>query len=88
VYRFGHLISIDYFSDLLSNLEDILLRQNLSTIESIHCIQTVFRLLTGLGSALPNDPACFAERLFTVLLQIAEIGELGWILLLNIKLQY
>uniref|UniRef100_A0A2P2HY98 NOC3-like protein n=1 Tax=Hirondellea gigas TaxID=1518452 RepID=A0A2P2HY98_9CRUS len=68
---FGHLVDVSFFCDLLQNLHRVLVEQNLTLLESVHCIQTVFKLLTGLGNALPNDPSNFSDKLFALLLQIS-----------------
>ncbi|KAF2362862.1 Heat shock factor binding 1 [Trinorchestia longiramus] len=65
---FGHLINVDYFTDLVNNLERILKTRELSVRERVHCVQTVFRLLTGLGSALHNDPSNFCDKLYELLM--------------------
>ncbi|XP_047740121.1 nucleolar complex protein 3 homolog isoform X1 [Hyalella azteca] len=74
---FGHLINVDYFTDLVNNLERILKTQDLGVAERVHCIHSVFKLHTGLGSALHSDPFNFCDKLYELLMLLPspEVGD-------------
>jgi len=73
--KFGHLMSIDYFQDLLSVLSDLLDRKIednqsryfLGNHEALLCIHTVLSILTGQGSSLTLDPQRFYNHLERVI---------------------
>lgn len=48
--------------------------RDLTVRERIHCVQTVFRLLTGLGSALHSDPSNFCDKLYELLMLLPTPG--------------
>lgn len=65
--KFAHLINVDFFDDLLSLLFRLIASGRLSHVQSIHCLNTVFTLLSGEGSALNIDPQRFYTRLYTAI---------------------
>ena len=81
--RFGHLMSIDYFQDLLRVLSDLLERKMeydeeknfLGSHESLLCIHTVLSILSGQGEALTLDPQKFYRHLDRIIseLKVSEV---------------
>ncbi|CAL1599508.1 unnamed protein product [Knipowitschia caucasica] len=69
--HFAHLINVEFFDDLVSVLQRLVQSGNLSTRESLHCIQTVFTILSGQGDVLNIDPLKFYSQLYEVLLQLS-----------------
>ncbi|MEQ2218130.1 Nucleolar complex protein 3 [Xenoophorus captivus] len=47
--NFAHLINLEFFDDLLNVLQNLIQSGNLTNRESLHCIQTVFTILSGQG---------------------------------------
>lgn len=68
--HFAHLINLEFFDDLVSVLQRLVQSGNLSNRESLHCIQTVFTILSGQGDVLNIDPLKFYSQLYSVLLQL------------------
>jgi len=67
--NFAHLINLDFFDDLLSNLHSIIATHRGLTFEnSLHCVHTTFTILSGQGSALNIDPMRFYGQLYKDLL--------------------
>ncbi|CAH1782833.1 unnamed protein product, partial [Owenia fusiformis] len=65
--KFSHLISIDFFDDLFNALNGLLITGDLDYKESLHCIQTVFTMMSGPGDAFNVDPANFYTQLYTLI---------------------
>ncbi|KAH7722396.1 Protein C37H5.5 [Aphelenchoides avenae] len=63
--KFAHLINVEFFDDLVSALEEIVDQKHLSTTDSLHCIRTVFVILSGEGQALNIDPIKFYKSLYS-----------------------
>ncbi|XP_055530605.1 nucleolar complex protein 3 homolog isoform X2 [Wyeomyia smithii] len=68
--KFAHTINIDFFSDLIDVLDNLLVHAGLGNREQLHCIQTVFTILKGQGEVLNIDPARFYTHLYKNLLYI------------------
>ncbi|XP_058058231.1 nucleolar complex protein 3 homolog [Anopheles bellator] len=68
--KFAHTISIDFFSDLIELLNTLLENAGLGYREQLHCIQTVFVILTGRGEVLNVDPARFYSHFYKNLLYV------------------
>uniref|UniRef100_A0A8C6S6A1 Nucleolar complex protein 3 homolog n=1 Tax=Neogobius melanostomus TaxID=47308 RepID=A0A8C6S6A1_9GOBI len=68
--HFAHLINLEFFDDLVSVLQQLVQSGNLSNRESLHCIQTVFTILSGQGDVLTIDPLKFYSQLYSVLLHL------------------
>jgi len=67
--NYAHLINLDFFDDLLSNLHSIIATHRGLTFEnSLHCVHTTFAILSGQGSALNIDPMRFYGQLYKDLL--------------------
>ncbi|KAK5905402.1 hypothetical protein CgunFtcFv8_001370 [Champsocephalus gunnari] len=67
--NFAHLINLEFFDDLLNVLQGLIQSGDLSTRESLHCIQTVFTILSGQGDVLNIDPLNFYSQLYRILLE-------------------
>lgn len=65
--KFTHLISVDYFHDLYNIFNKLVESGELSLVETLHCVQTAFAILSGQGSALTIDPMKFYNHLYNAL---------------------
>ena len=55
-FRFSHCINLEFYQDIVNVLSGLLEEGNLGLRERLNCIQTVFVILSGQGSALNIDP--------------------------------
>ncbi|XP_015253600.1 PREDICTED: nucleolar complex protein 3 homolog [Cyprinodon variegatus] len=67
---FAHLINLEFFDDLLKVLQNLIQSGDLTNRESLHCIQTVFTILSGQGEALNIDPLNFYSQLYRILMHL------------------
>lgn len=65
--NFAHLINLEFFDDLLNVLQNLIQSGDLTNQESLHCIQTVFTILSGQGDVLNIDPLNFYSQLYKML---------------------
>ncbi|XP_057682251.1 nucleolar complex protein 3 homolog [Corythoichthys intestinalis] len=65
--NFAHLINLEFFDDLLDVLQGLVRSGDLTHRESLHCIQTVFTILSGQGDVLTVDPLHFYSHLYATL---------------------
>ncbi|KAM9336807.1 nucleolar complex protein 3 homolog [Symphorus nematophorus] len=68
--KFAHLINLEFFDDLLNVLQNLIQSGDLTSRESLHCIQTVFTILSGQGDVLNIDPLNFYSQLYKLLLRL------------------
>ncbi|CAG7824019.1 unnamed protein product [Allacma fusca] len=68
--KFAHIISIDYFEDLLKLLQTLLKKEAIHENQRLLCVATVLAVLDGHGSALTLDPVIFHRYLYTALANI------------------
>lgn len=68
--RFAHIINIEFFSDLIEVLNHLVEKVELGYREQLHCIQTVFTILSGQGEVLNIDPARFYTHLYKNMLRV------------------
>jgi nucleolar complex protein 3 len=68
--RFAHIINIEFFSDLIEVLNHLIEKADLGYREQLHCIQTVFAILSGQGEALNIDPSRFYTHLYRNILSV------------------
>uniref|UniRef100_A0A2M4AHA2 NOC3-like protein n=1 Tax=Anopheles triannulatus TaxID=58253 RepID=A0A2M4AHA2_9DIPT len=68
--KFAHTINIDFFADLVELLNNLLENGELGYREHLHCIQTVFIILSGQGEVLNIDPARFYSHFYKNLLYV------------------
>ncbi|XP_037318988.2 nucleolar complex protein 3 homolog [Pungitius pungitius] len=72
--NFAHLINLEFFDDLLNVLQHLIQSGDLTNRESLHCIQTVFTILSGQGDVLNIDPLTFYSQLYRMLLRLHAGG--------------
>jgi len=69
--KFAHIINIEFFSDLVSVFQDLLLGGSLSYRDTLLATGTVFKILSGQGETLNIDPASFYSHLYTTLFSLS-----------------
>lgn len=69
--KFSHLISIDYFQDLMAALEELLGSPALPPAQRLRCLLTASEILRGQGEALTIDRKTFYNHLYSALNQVA-----------------
>lgn len=55
IAKFGHLISIEYFNDLIASIQQVMHSEKIKLMDQLQCVVTGFRLLSGHTSALIID---------------------------------
>jgi nucleolar complex protein 3 len=65
--KYAYLISIDYFPDLVAELELLLASETLPPKERLRCLLTVAHILKGQGQALTVDRKAFYLSLYAAL---------------------
>ncbi|KAH8369393.1 hypothetical protein KR009_009639, partial [Drosophila setifemur] len=69
--EFAHVINLEFFSDLIDVLNRILEDQEeLGYRERLHCIQTIFVILSGQGEVLNIDPIRFYQHFYRNMLAV------------------
>ncbi|GLG95825.1 Nucleolar complex protein 3 homolog [Gryllus bimaculatus] len=68
--KFAHCINLEFFQDLVNVLDHLLEEGNLGHVEQLHCVETVFTILSGQGEALNIDPLRFYSHLYRSLLHV------------------
>ncbi|XP_030373874.1 nucleolar complex protein 3 homolog [Scaptodrosophila lebanonensis] len=70
--EFAHVINLEFFSDLIDVLNRILEEQEeeLGYREQLHCIQTIFVILSGQGEVLNIDPIRFYQHFYRNMLVV------------------
>ncbi|CAK9795003.1 Nucleolar complex protein 3 homolog [Anthophora plagiata] len=68
--KFAHCINLDFYQDLVTVIDKLMEGGNLSLKDQLHCIQCVFTILSGQGSALNLDPYRFYAHLYKNLFSI------------------
>ncbi|VDC06574.1 unnamed protein product [Peniophora sp. CBMAI 1063] len=79
ISRFAHLVSIDFFKDLLAVLRELIVREGdeeeIGASERVRlrlaCIVTAFELLSGQGEALTVDLSDFVAQLYALILPLS-----------------
>lgn len=69
-FRFAHVINLDFFTDLIDVLNNILEEMDLGYREQLHCIQTIFVILSGQGEVLNIDPIRFYQHFYKNILAV------------------
>ncbi|EDW59517.1 nucleolar complex protein 3 [Drosophila virilis] len=72
--EFAHVINLEFFSDLIDVLNRILEEQELGYREQLHCIQTIFVILSGQGEVLNIDPIRFYQHFYRNML-VVQAGK-------------
>ncbi|XP_037817854.1 nucleolar complex protein 3 homolog [Lucilia sericata] len=69
--EFAHVINLDFFSDLIEVLNNILeTQEELGYREQLHCIKTIFVILSGQGEVLNIDPIRFYQHFYKNMLAV------------------
>merc|ERR1719516_859993 len=71
--KFAHIINIEFFSDLVTVFQDLLLGGTLSYRDTLLATGTVFKILSGQGEALNIDPASFYTHLYSSLMSLTVL---------------
>lgn len=61
---------MEFYEDIVNVLNQLLEHEPLGNQEQMHCIQTVFTILSGQGEALNIDPFRFYTHLYRNLLSV------------------
>ncbi|XP_062121837.1 nucleolar complex protein 3 homolog [Drosophila sulfurigaster albostrigata] len=72
--EFAHVINLEFFADLIDVLNRILEEQDLGYREQLHCIQTIFVILSGQGEVLNIDPIRFYQHFYRNML-VVQAGK-------------
>ncbi|XP_017849828.1 nucleolar complex protein 3 homolog isoform X1 [Drosophila busckii] len=74
--EFAHVINLEFFADLIDVLNSILEEQaqDLGYREKLHCIQTIFVILSGQGEVLNIDPIRFYQHFYRSML-VVQAGK-------------
>ncbi|KAH8404150.1 hypothetical protein KR215_010673, partial [Drosophila sulfurigaster] len=72
--EFAHVINLEFFADLIDVLNRILEEQDLGYREQLHCIQTIFIILSGQGEVLNIDPIRFYQHFYRNML-VVQAGK-------------
>ncbi|GMS81051.1 hypothetical protein PENTCL1PPCAC_3226, partial [Pristionchus entomophagus] len=65
--KFAHLLNVEFFSDMIKCMEDLIDNQDLSILDTLNCVNTVFIILAGDGQALNVDPYRFYKSVYDIL---------------------
>ncbi|XP_025160939.1 nucleolar complex protein 3 homolog [Harpegnathos saltator] len=68
--KFAHCINIDFYQDLVGAIDRLIEEGNLGLREQLHCVQCIFTILSGQGTALNIDPYRFYAHLYKNLLNV------------------
>ncbi|CAL7938464.1 unnamed protein product [Xylocopa violacea] len=68
--KFAHCINLDFYQDLVTAIDRRMEEGNLSLRDQLYCIQCIFTILSGQGSALNIDPYRFYAHLYKNLLNV------------------
>ncbi|XP_049885586.1 nucleolar complex protein 3 homolog [Pectinophora gossypiella] len=62
--KFTHVINLEYYSDLVGILRQLLVSESVGAREKLLVVRTVLSVLAGAGDALNVDPATFHAHLY------------------------
>lgn len=68
--KYAHLINVEFFDDLIAVLHRLVDSGTLDYRQCLHCVLTVFTILSGQGEALNIDPYRFYTHLYRNLLAL------------------
>ncbi|XP_014661540.1 PREDICTED: nucleolar complex protein 3 homolog [Priapulus caudatus] len=68
--KYAHLINVEFFDDLISVLHQLVESGDLNHRQMLHCIQTVFNILSGQGESLNIDPLRFYTDIYNILFKL------------------
>jgi len=76
VAKLGHLIGVEFYDDLLVLIKDILKRLDLNYKQRLHCVLSVFRLMSGCDMEFVNvDLQQFYSYLYESLLALGQVNR-------------
>eukprot|EP00126_Sphaerothecum_destruens_P010198 Sdes_comp20688_c0_seq1m16223 len=70
--RHAHLINVEFFSDLMDTLRNLVSSGALSVKSSLHCILTAFQIVSGQGQCLNLDFGKFYTCFYTLLMDMCS----------------
>lgn len=73
--KYAHCINLEYYVDVVNVLDKLLQEDWLTYIEKLHCVQTVFAILSGQGEVLNIDPTRFYNNLYKDLLKVTAASK-------------
>uniref|UniRef100_A0A1I7X0H8 CBF domain-containing protein n=1 Tax=Heterorhabditis bacteriophora TaxID=37862 RepID=A0A1I7X0H8_HETBA len=65
--KFAHLLNVEFFEDIIVTMEDLVDKQHLNILDQLHCVNTVFVILSGDGQLLNVDPSRFYRSIYRLL---------------------
>ncbi|GMT11832.1 hypothetical protein PFISCL1PPCAC_3129, partial [Pristionchus fissidentatus] len=65
--KFAHLLNVEFFSDMIKCMEELIDNHELSIMDTLNCVNTVFVILSGDGQALNVDPFRFYKSIYDIL---------------------
>eukprot|EP00794_Sanderia_malayensis_P005157 gene5157-5807_t len=68
--KFAHLINVDFFNDLMKSLKLLINSGELTLTQSLNCVLTTFKILSGQGESLNIDLHHFYLHLYNSLVNI------------------
>nr|CAD7453641.1 unnamed protein product [Timema tahoe] len=68
--KFAHCINLEFYHDLVEVLNRLVEEESLGYRAQLHCVQTVFTILSGQGDVVNIDPSRFYRHLYKNLLHI------------------
>ncbi|KAJ9578237.1 hypothetical protein L9F63_005536 [Diploptera punctata] len=68
--RYAHCINLEFYQDIVDVLNQLVEQESLGYREQLHCVQTVFAILSGQGEVLNIDPLRFYTHLYRNLFHI------------------
>ncbi|VEN58187.1 unnamed protein product [Callosobruchus maculatus] len=68
--KYSNCINLEYYLDIVNIIDQLLKEDWLTYVEQLHCVQTVFAILSGQGEVINLDPTRFYNNLYKDLLSI------------------
>uniref|UniRef100_W6NP63 Nucleolar complex protein 3 homolog n=1 Tax=Haemonchus contortus TaxID=6289 RepID=W6NP63_HAECO len=68
--KFAHLLGVEFFEDIVCTMENLVDKEHLRILDQLHCINTVFVILSGDGQLLNVDPSRFYRSVYRLLNQL------------------
>uniref|UniRef100_A0A0K0FVI3 NOC3-like protein n=1 Tax=Strongyloides venezuelensis TaxID=75913 RepID=A0A0K0FVI3_STRVS len=73
--KFAHLINIEFFDDLIASLSQLVQDEDMRVLDTLHCVYTVFVILSGEGKSLNIDPVVFYKIMYKKISHIPFYNE-------------
>ncbi|CEF70247.1 Nucleolar complex protein 3 homolog [Strongyloides ratti] len=73
--KFAHLINIEFFDDLIASLSQLVQDEDIRVLDTLHCVYTVFVILSGDGKTLNIDPISFYKIMYKKMAHIPFYNE-------------